>query len=171
MTDNYYMSDLLASVGKDTTPERYRPLMEVREELAAFLLERGIVRRPQMTVGVLTEVSERFGIVTAKLLAGLMHIYDINPAKLKDIRQYEGTERHEPLKNLLRLPGVRLLRAELYLNSGVSLEVLASGTTEEIQSMVASYIAREGRSEIVPLTKEVNCHREAAKLFLHGDEE
>lgn len=49
-------------------------------------------------------------------------------------------------------------------------DLLASSTTEEIQSRVAAYIAREGRSEIIPLTKEVNCHREAAKMFLRGDE-
>ena len=90
MKDNYYMSDLLASVRKDTTPERYLPLMEVREALSSFLLERGIVRRPQVTSELLTEISERFGIAAAKLLAGLMHIYDFNPVKLKDIRAYEG---------------------------------------------------------------------------------
>ena len=171
MKDNYYMSALLASVRKDTTPERYLPLMDVREALSSFLLERGIVRRPQVTSEILTEVSERFGIAAAKLLSGLMHIYDFNPVKLKDIRAYESTVKYEPLRNLLRLPGVRLLRAELYINSDVSLEVLASSTTEEIQKAVAAYIAREGRSEIVPLTKEVNCHREAAKMFLRGDEE
>lgn len=169
MTDNYYMSDLLASVREDTTPERYRPLMEIRGELASFLLEKGVVRRPQVTNKILEEVSERFGIAASKLLAGLMHVYDFNPAKLKDIRAYEGTEQYEPLRDLLRLPGVRLLRAELYYHSGVSLQTLASSSTEDIRKTVAAYVAREGRSETVPLPKEVNCHREAAKLFLHED--
>lgn len=171
MTDHYFMSDLLASVKKDTTPERYWPLIGVREELLSFLHEKGIVRRPQMTADVLDEAAGRFGNGTARLLAGLMHIYDFNPAKLKDIRQYEGTERYEPLRNLLRLPGVQLLRAELYHNSGVSLQTLTVSTTEEIREAVAAYIAREGRSEIVPLPKEINCHREAARLFLRGDAE
>jgi hypothetical protein len=50
----------------------------------------------------------------------------------------------------------------------VTLEILAEKPTEEIRTMVRDYIEREGRREIVPLSKEVNCHKEVAKMILHA---
>ena len=76
-------------------------------------------------------------------------------------------KKYNDLSNLLRLTGVRLLRAELYLNSGVMLEVLAEKSTEDIRNMIINYIQREKRLEIVPKQKEVNCHKEVAKMILH----
>jgi len=67
---------------------------------------------------------------------------------------------------LLRLPGVRLLRAELFFYSGVTIETLAEKTTDEIRNMIRDYIQRENRTEIVPQPKEVNCHRAVAKMLL-----
>lgn len=74
---------------------------------------------------------------------------------------------YDTLAELLRLPGVRILRAELYFNSGVTLEVLAEKSSEDIRNMVSDYIQRENCSEIIPQPKEVNCHREVAKMILH----
>ncbi len=37
-------------------------------------------------------------------------------------------------------------------------------------NMVRDYIQRENRAEIVPQTKEVNCHRAVAKMILHTED-
>jgi len=105
----------------------------------------------------------------SRLFARFIHIYDFNPSKLREIKSYAGTNAYDALAELLRLPGVRVLRAELYFNSGVTLEALAEKSTEDIRGMVCDYIQRENRSEILPQPKEVNCHREVAKMILHTD--
>lgn len=170
MTDNFYIEDLILSVRKETTMERYLPLAEHREELLAVMRENGIVFRDDVTDAVLQKVSMTCGETVARLFARFIHIYDFNRQKLRDIRAYEDTEAYEPLAGLLRLPGVRLLRAELYYHSGVTLKTLAESTTEEIRGMVQAYITREHRTETVPLPKEVNCHRAVAKMILHIEE-
>lgn len=168
MTDNFYIEDLIFSVRKETTPERYLPLERCREELLAVMREDGVVFRDDVSDEIIKKVGTRCGDDIARLFARFIHIYDFKPEKLRDIRRYEGTEKYDALSAFLRLPGVRLLRAELYYGSGVTLKILAERTTEEIQSAVRGYIVREGRTEIVPLTKEVNCHREVAKMILHA---
>lgn len=167
MNDNFYLSDLLGSIREDTTMERYWKLIPVRDELICELDRLGVVFRDDVTEEVLGKLADRFGEDTVRLLARFLHIYDFSKAKLKDIRQIEDAEEYAALADLLRLPGVRLLRAQLYYSSGVTLEVLYDTPTEEIQSMVRRYVEREGRAESVPFAKEINCHREVAKMILH----
>ena len=171
MNDNFYIDDLIDALSKEITMERYSPLFPLREELLGFMRERMAVRRDDIDDGMISELGEKYGDDIAALFARYIHLYDFSKAKLRDIKPFIGTESYAPLADLLRLPGVRLLRAELYHNSGVSLEMLAEKTTAEIQSMVREYIEREGRGEIVPLTKEVNCHRAVARMILHIENE
>lgn len=168
MTDNFYVEDLIRSIRKETTLERYLPLAEQSGVLLALMREHRVVFRNDVTDAVLNAVGERCGQDTARLFARFLHLYDFNRQKLREIKQYEGSDAYEPLAGLLRLPGVRLLRAELYFHSGVTLQTLAEQSTEAVQAMVRDYVEREHRSEIVPLTKEVNCHREVAKMILHA---
>lgn len=167
MKDNFYVSDLIGSIREDTTMERYWRLIPIRDELICELDRLGVVFRDDVTDDVLSRLSDRFSEDTVRLLARFLHIYDFSKAKLKEIRQVEDAEKYAALADLLRLPGVRLLRAELYYNSGVTLDVLAEKPTDAIQSMVREYVEREGRLESVPFPKEVNCHREVAKMILH----
>lgn len=167
MNDNFYLSDLLGSIREDTTMERYWKLIPVREELMRELQRMGAVYRDDVTDDVLDALKARFGEDTVRLLARFLHIYDFSKAKLKELKQVEDPERYAALAELLRLPGVRLLRAELYCSSGVTLKLLADKPTEEIRDMVRAYVEREGRAESVPFPKEVNCHKEVAKMILH----
>lgn len=171
MTDNYYMNDLIGSLKKDVVMERYYPLIDYKENLISLLSESGIIRRDQISDAVIDHIRAKTGDDIARLFARFIHIYDFNKSKLRDIKSYIGTDSYEILEGLVRLPGVRLLRAELYLRSGITLKTLAEKSTEEIRDMVSSYIQRENRPEIVPLPKEVNCHREVAKMILHADSE
>ena len=171
MNDNFYVEDLLQSLREDTTVERYWRLIPLREELLCCLKRQGVVFRDDVTDEVMSKVGDSFGSDTAALLARFLHLYDFGSAKLRELKQVQDGEKRAALSQLLRLPGVRLLRAELYYNSGVTLEVLAQKQTEEIRSMVREYTHRESRGETVPFVKEVNCHREVAKMILHIEEE
>lgn len=169
MNDNYFMDDLIASLERDVVMERYYPLIDCKGELTAIINRAGAVRKDEVSDEVIEEVRMSLGEGVSRLFSRFIHIYDFNKSKLRDIQEYVGTEEYEALAALLRLPGVRLLRAELYLGSGVTLEVLAEKSTEDIRDMVGDYIRRENRSEIIPRPKEVNCHREAAKMILHTE--
>ena len=169
MNDNYYMDDLIGSLERNIVMERYFPLIDHKEELTAILIKNGVVRKDQVSDAVIEEVRIMLGETVSGLFARFIHIYDFNKSKLREIKDYVGKKEYDDLAGLLRLPGVRLLRAELYFNSGVTLEVLAEKSTEDIRDMVRDYIQRENRSEIVPQPKEVNCHREVAKMILHTE--
>lgn len=171
MNDNYYMDDLIGSLERDVVMERYYPLIDHKGELTAILNKAGVIRKDQISDAVTEDIRMMLGNAVAGLFIRFIHIYDFNKSKLREIKDYIGTEKYDALAALLRLPGVRLLRAELYFNSGVTLEVLSEKSTEDIRNMVSDYIRRENRPEIVPQPKEVNCHREVAKMILHTEDQ
>ena len=170
MNDNYYVNDLINSLSRDVVMERYYPLIDHKEELMTILNETGVIRKSQITDAVIEDIEKKLGENTSRSFARFIHIYDFNKSKLSDIKDYVQTKEYDDLSNMVRLPGVRLLRAKLYYNSGVTLEVLAEKSTEDIRTMVHDYIQRENREEIIPQPKEVNCHREVAKMILHASE-
>lgn len=167
MCDNFYLDDLLGSLRKETTVERYWKLIPMKDRLLEYLHGQGAALRDDVTDERLNDLGANYGQETARLLRRFLHLYDFNRAKLREIEDLRGTERYDTLADLLRLPGVRLLRAELYRASGVTLQVLAEKPTEEIRDMMRACVERENRPESVPFPKEVNCHREVAKMILH----
>lgn len=171
MNDNYYINDLIDSLKRDVVMERYYPLISHKEELIEILNRTGVIRKNQVSEDVIEEIKKILGKDISSIFARFIHIYDFNKSKLADIKDYIGTKEYDSLSELLRLPGVRILRAKLYLNSGVTLKVLAEKSTEDIRYMVNDYIKRENRKEIVPQPKEVNCHREVAKMILRASKD
>ena len=169
MNDNYFTEDLIGFLERDIVMERYYPLIDYKGELTAILNKSGVVRKDQVSDAVKENICMMLGDVVSGLFIRYIHIYDFKKSKLREINSYIGTKEYDALADLLRLPGVRLLRAGLYFNSGITLEVLAEKSTEEIRNMVCEYIQRENRSEIIPQPKEVNCHRAVAKMILHTE--
>ena len=167
MNDNYYLNDLINSLKRDVALKRYYPLIDYKEEITAILNKAGIVRKNEISEVVIEDIKTALGKDISNSFASFIHIYDFNKSKLSDIKDYVGTKEYDSLAELLRLPGVRVLRAKLYYDSGVTLKVLAEKSTKEIRTMVSEYIKRENRKEIIPQPKEVNCHREVAKMILH----
>ena len=149
--------------------QRYYPLINYKEELTRILNKARVVRKNDVSDTVIEDIKKTLGKDISNSFASFIHIYDFNKAKLYEIKDYVGKKEYVELSGLLRLPGVRLLRAELYFHSGVTLELLAEKSTEDIRDMEGAYIQREHRSEIIPQPKEVNCHRAVAKMILHTD--
>lgn len=170
MNDNYYMNDLISSLKKDVVMERYYPLINYKEELTTILNKASVVRKNQISESVIEDIEKKLGKDISNCFVRFIHIYDFNKSKLRDIKDYVGTKEYDSLADLLRLPGVRVLRARLYYNSGITLKELAEKSTEDIRTMIRDYIQRENRDEIIPQPKEVNCHREVAKMILHTSE-
>lgn len=170
MDDNFYLADLLGSLREDTTMERYWPLISMREALLRYLAELGLVFRDDVTDAVIDSLTGRFGEDSVRLFRRFLHLYDFNPAKLRELRQIADPSEAAALSQLLRLPGVKSKRAGVYYHSGVTLNILAEKSTEEIREMVRAYLTRENRPETVPFPKEVNCHRAVAKMLLHRKE-
>lgn len=167
MNDDFYIDDLLDSLKKDVVMERYYPLIDCKEELKTIITKAGAVRKSQLTDNLINGIEKQLGKEISILFVRYIHIYDFNKSKLNDIKEFVGTKEYEILASLLRLPGVRSLRALLYYNSGITLEILAKESTENIRSLIKNYIQCENRKEIVPQPKEVNCHREVAKMILN----
>ena len=167
MSDNFYIEDLISALREDTVPERYYRLIPLRDELLACMKKHGAVLRDDVTDDELGDIGRTFGADISLLFRRYLHIFDFSPSKLKEIPYACGTAEYSALAELMRLPGVRILRAELYCHSGVTLEVLAEKSTDEIRKKVSEYVTRENRNETVPFVKEVNCHRATAEMILH----
>ena len=168
MNDNYFMNDMIAALKEDVVMERYYPLISYKEELTTILNRANVIRKNEVSEVVVEDIKNKLSEDISRIFARYIHIYDFNKSKLSDIKDYIGMKEYDDLAGLLRLPGVRILRAKLYYNSGITLEVLAKKSTEDIRAMVQDYIQRNNREEIVPQIKEVNCHREVAKMILHA---
>ncbi len=169
MNDNYFIDDLIAFLDRDVVMERYYPLIEYKRELTDILNNAGAVRKDQVSAATIEDIRTALGDDASALFARYIHIYDFNKSKLREIKDSIGTDRYNALAELMRLPGVRLLRAELYFNSGVTLLTLAEKSVDEIRYMVGYYIKNANRVEIIPQPKEVNCHRAVAKMILHTE--
>lgn len=60
------------------------------------------------------------------------------------------------LSDLARIPGVKGIRARLYLDAGVdTLEKLATWEPEALREMLAGFVERTGFEGIVPLPAEM----------------
>ena len=166
-SDNFYLDDLLAALRADTTLARFSPLFPLQDELISFFRAEGAVRRDDVTDEMLARAAGRFGEPNARLLARYLHLYDFRAEKRRELAPLSGAANYGVLCDLVRLPGVRLLRAALYADSRLTVEKIAVLTTEEIRCAVRRYIEENGRTETVPLVKEVNCHRAVARMIVH----
>lgn len=166
-SDNFYLDDLLAALRADTTLARFSPLFPLRDALIEFFRAAGAARRDDVTDEMLAGVAGRFGEPNARLLAHYLHLYDFRAEKRRELAPLSGAANYGVLCDLMRLPGVRILRAALYADSGLTVEKIAERSTEEIRSAVCRYIEENGRTETVPLPKEINCHRAVARMIVH----
>lgn len=75
--DNFFVEDLLLSIREETTMERYRKLVPVRDALLSYLKDQGVLFRDDVTEEVLNGLSDSFGTDITALLSRFLHIYII----------------------------------------------------------------------------------------------
>ena len=165
--DNFYLEDLLFSLAPETTLARFSPLFPLKESLLRDFQSFSAVFRDDVTEDVMKKLAERYDETTLRLLSRFLHLYDFDTKKLREISSYVGTKPYDVLADFLRLPGVRLLRAKLYADSGFTTETLVERPAEEIQSIIRRYVEENQRPESVPFLKEIRCHKAVAQMILH----
>ena len=106
-------------------------------------------------------------IEMVRLFRAFLVLYDIKPAKLKEIAVVCKTEEEiQAFRELYQLPGVKSTRAMLYFKAGFrSLTDIARSTSQEIIEKTAYIIREESLSLKVPLMKEVKTHIAVSRAF------
>lgn len=106
-------------------------------------------------------------IEMVRLFRVFLILYDIKPAKLKEITAVCKTEEEvQSFRELYQLPGVKSTRAMLYFKAGFrSLADIARSTPQEIIEKTACIIREENLGLKVPLMKEVKTHIAVARAF------
>ena len=102
-----------------------------------------------------------------RLFRAFLVLYDIKPAKLKEIADVCKTEEEvHSFRELYQLPGVKSTRAMLYFKAGFqTLADIAHSTPQEIIEKTACIIREESLGLKVPLMKEVKTHIAVARAF------
>ena len=106
-------------------------------------------------------------IEMVRLFRAFLFLYDIKPAKLKEIAAVCKTEEEvHSFRELYQLPGVKSTRAMLYFKAGFqTLADIAHSTPQEIIEKTACIIREESLGLKVPLMKEVKTHIAVARAF------
>ena len=101
------------------------------------------------------------------LFRAFLVLYDIKPAKIKEITTVCKTEEEvHSFRELYQLPGVKSTRALLYFKAGFqTLADIARSTPQEIIERTACAIREENLGLKVPLMKEVKTHIAVARAF------
>ncbi len=101
------------------------------------------------------------------LFRAFLTLYDINPAKLKEIDSIcKSPEEAASFQELYQLPGVKSTRAMLYYKAGLgSLEIIAQSSPQEIIAKTEQVIRKENLDLKVPLMKEIRTHIAVARAF------
>ncbi|MEJ2758041.1 MAG: DUF4332 domain-containing protein [Anaerolineales bacterium] len=144
---------------------------EEMERYAALLREERIKRRP-------FKLKDFRGVDSREVAALNQHgISNINQmlkaGKTKALRQKlagetslteEGIVELVRLSDLARIPGIKSIRARLYLDAGInSVEKMASMTEEEILKVTTRFVQESGFEGVPPLPAEVRYSIDKAK--------
>lgn len=153
--------------------EKYAPLVPHRDALAA-----GLRRMDCRTKNDALRLSDT-ELASLGLASNLMELfrrflvlYDPKPQKFREIDCMTAEPAvRAAFRELYLLPGVKAVRASLYMRAGYStLRAIADALPEEILARTAETIRRDGLPCIVPLPKEVRTHIAVAKAFLWRDD-
>ena len=166
---NYPVEAMELLLDPDCLPERYAPLIPLREALLSGLRTLGCKRKneaAQLPDEALAQLGlNEDGLI--RLFRRFLRLYDAAPQKWREIPKLTSDpEMQAAFSELYHLPGVRQVRAELYCRSGYrTLAALAAATEEEVIERTARTIADGQLSCIVPLPKEVRTHIAVARVF------
>ncbi len=172
---NYKIEALEYLLDKECLPEKYYPLIQIKENLISRSHSMGY-----KTKNDIAELSDaellKLGLqdeTTVNLLRRFLKLYDPRPQKMREIEKPDLSAKEKlAFQELYYLPGVRQTRASLYFYSGYeSLASIADADPKEILEKTALTISAHNLSCIVPLPKEVRTHIAVAKAFTQSGNE
>ena len=169
MNTDYKIEAMKGLLNEDCILARYYPLIPYKEKLVDGLHNTGCQTKSDC-MGLSDEALLEAGLADigmVQLFRAFLTLYDINPAKLKEITSFcQEKEEMQTFQELYQLPGVKKTRAMLYFKAGFrSLEDIAKSSPQEIIAKTGNIIREENLSLKVPLIKEVKTHIAVARAF------
>lgn len=165
---NYRIQGLTLLLEADHVLARYLPLLPYRDGLVEALLQRGCRTRDDclhMSDAQLTECGlppELTG-----LFRRFLRLYDYKGKGLRDIPDAEARspEENAALLDLMRLPGVKAIRAQLYYRCGLRLKDFARADAEVLRQHISGVIQRDQLPFSPPLPKELRTQIAVARVL------
>lgn len=166
---NYMIQGIEVLLQEDRILNSYRPLIAYRHQLVERLLLMGCQTRNDC-LALPDEALYNAGLPQgmAGLFRRFLSMYDYKGRGPKDIPDAHSRSPEEiaSLLELMRLPGVKAVRAQLYYHCGLrSLADFAAADAAALQAHIASVIARDGLACSVPLLKELRTQIAVAQVF------
>lgn len=166
---NYRIEGILLLLEEDRVLKCYAPLIACKHQLVLGLLALSCTTRDDC-LSLTDEALYAAGLPEgmAGLFRRFLHLYDYKGKGLKDIPDAASRSPEEvaALLELMYLPGVKAIRAQLYHHCGLhSLADFAIWDAEALRMHIASIIEQEGLPYSPPLPKELRTQIAVAKVF------
>ena len=171
MTDtNYPIAAMGLLLDRDCLPVRYHPLVQYRESLPQKLAQLGCEKKHDAEL-LPDEALLQAGLddeAQLRLFRRFLTLYDPDPRKFREIEQSDlSPEEKAAYQELFCLPGVKRVRASLYLLCGyASLRAFAQADAAAVIRAAEQAIREKGLPYAVPLPKEVRTQIAVARAFL-----
>lgn len=166
--NNYRVEGMRLLLQEDCILNRYHPLVPHREALVAQLLDHGCVTRDDcLTLTDAELVACGLPAELTGLFRRFLRLYDSKSKGLRvlpDASACSG-EDQAALLELMRLPGIKAKRAQLYHYCGLRLADFAAADAELLRRRIAEIIARDGLPFAPPLPKELRTQIAVARVF------
>lgn len=169
MNPDYRTEAITYLLKEDCILARFYPLITYKTRLVENLLKMHCYRKSECAA-LGDEALLGAGlpdVETVQLFRAFLALYDIKPAKLREIPSVcSGEEELRAFRELYHLPGVKATRAALYCKAGLcTLADIALSSPEEIIAETARVIKEENLPLKVPLMKETKTHIAVARAF------
>lgn len=168
-TSDYRIEAFNILLNEDCILKCYHPLIAYKHQLADGLLRRGCLTNENCRALSDAELAQ---VGLPENMTGLfrqfLRLYDYKGRDIKDIPDAESKAEDEivALLELMRLPGVKAIRAQLYYHCGLrSLADFTASDAESLRLHIAGVIARDGLLYSTPLPKELRTQIAVAMAF------
>lgn len=167
---DYQLRGIAVLLNKDCIVQRFYPLIQYKDQLIRCLLDKGCGTK-NACAALCDEDLIQAGLPDenmAALFRRFLHYYDDKGKGIRDIPDAESRSPDELLSllELMRLPGVKAVRAQLYYHCGMkTLSDFAAADAEQLRIQITDIIARENLPFSPPLPKELRTQIAVAKVF------
>ncbi len=170
ISSNYRVEDMDILLNQDGILKRYYPLITYKRILIENLLKRGLLTKDDcksLTDSELLQVGLPDQDM-AQLFRSFLTLYDYKGKGIKDIPNIEAKSDAivDALLELMHLPGVKSIRAEVYYQCGFkSLHDFTLFSAEQMKDIITDTITRELLPYSPPALKELRTQIAVAKVF------
>lgn len=168
--EDYRIDGIKILLNEDCIVQRFYPLIQYKNQLSENLSEKGFSTKNACAV-LSDEELIKAGLPDknmAALFRCFLHCYEYKGKGIKDIPDaaYRSEEEVSSLLELMRLPGVKAVRAQLYYHCGIrTLSDFAAADAGQLRDHIANAIVKEKLPFSPPQPKELRTQIAVAKVF------